>query len=152
MMLTENQGLKWAFIAILVSFIKARNSLLRGTFKISETFDQKRSMKSAEIKDFFFQLFLFGLLEARGEGESRARIRCLPVRQSKSDSKMGWVKFLVFEAWLPYHRVSLSLAKRVLQGLRFSLGSVFLNAFFKGLNVDFGRKNAFYAFSSLNKN
>ena len=44
---------------------------------------------NAEIKKFSIFSKFFRLLEARGEGESRARIRCLPVRQSKSDSKMG---------------------------------------------------------------
>ena len=89
MMLTEKLPLKLTFIAILFSFHKSSKSLLSGTLKVSETYDHERSMKKPKSKISFLKVFFFGLLEARGEGESRARIRCLPVRQSKSDSKMG---------------------------------------------------------------
>ena len=151
MMLTEKSGFYFAFIAILFCFIKACSIKLEwplAPVKNKISIFQRKMPKS---KNFDFEVFL-GLLEARGEGESRARIRCLPVRQSKSDSKMGWVKFLLFGPWLPYHRVSLSLALGVLQGLRISLGPDFLFAKNKGLTVIFGGEKAFYVVSSLNKN
>ena len=82
-------GFEVSFYSDFILVYKSKKTLFRGTLEISESYDHERSMKKAEIINFFFQVFLFGLLEARGEGESRARIRCLPVRQSKSDSKMG---------------------------------------------------------------
>ena len=45
--------------------------------------------KNITVAKQYFQFFCFRLQEASGEWESRAWNRSLPVRQSKSDSKMG---------------------------------------------------------------
>ena len=44
---------------------------------------------SKECGKVHSQIAVFSMFEASGEGESRAWNRSLPVRQSKSDSKMG---------------------------------------------------------------